>query len=91
MKGLKFVFMAAAAFVGLASAFAGSNRVTFTYANVANNGTFQKVAYNPLKCITVVTRPCAYISPVDLGATATTATLLAASATPTAAKAIYHP
>lgn len=91
MKSVKFGLMAIGGFIGIAAAIAGSHRVTFTYTNQTNNGTFIKVAsYNPLKCVTIVTLPCEYTSPVDLGPTASTATLISAGAIPSPSKSIYH-
>ena len=92
MKNVKFALMAAASFIGLASAFAGTQRLTFTYTNQAQNGTYVKVAdFLPAKCNTSsIVRPCSYQSTVDLGPSASETDLTTVSAIPSA-NAVYVP
>jgi len=90
MKKITFALMAAAGFIGLASAFANTQRVTFTYVNTAAG--FVKIAtYNPARCLNPSAIPCSYQSSVDLGATATQHQLTQVSAIPSSVKKIYVP
>lgn len=86
----KVLFVAAAAIVGLASAYASTSRATFNYGQKTAGSTYTRLV-NPITplCSGSVTNPCTYVSPVDLGATTTKALLDAASATPSATHQIY--
>lgn len=83
MKSVKFVLVAAAAFIGLSSAIASTNRAIFTYGQKAD-GTYFKLTqpFDASKCIGNLTFRCAYTVGVDLGASTTKATLTAAGAQP---------
>jgi len=88
MNKVKFALMAAAGFIGLASAFANTQRVTFTYVNTASG--FVKIAsYNPARCLNPSVIPCRYQSSVDLGATTTQHQLTLVAAIPSSEKKIY--
>jgi hypothetical protein len=67
----KGLFLAVAAVVGVASAYA-SMRTTFVYINRAESGVYEKLPsttpLDPSKCITATTLPCDYITTVDRGA-----------------------
>ncbi|SEW51594.1 hypothetical protein [Chitinophaga arvensicola] len=90
MKSVKFVLVAAAAFVGLSSAIASTSRVTFRYVQTAPN-VYQKLAgtYVSSKCSQNASLPCSYTTTIDLGNSTTKATLTAAGATATGGNKLY--
>ncbi|MGN7706823.1 hypothetical protein [Chryseobacterium sp. 22543] len=82
--------MAAAAFVGLASAYASNSRVTFSYGQQAD-GSYKLLTqpFDPAKCFTEVVNPCGYIATSNLGSPIAKSVLTAAHATPSALHRIY--
>lgn len=92
MKNVKFALMAAAAFVGLASAYASNNRTTFTYVNEANNGTYVLIGtYDAAKCKTDATRPCSFVTTISQGSSTTQHALTLAGAVPSSLQKVYVP
>lgn len=81
MKQIKFLFMAAAAFVGFASAYATTKRTVFTYVQIANNQYYKLVftTYDASKCKKAATLTCAFTVGVDLGAGPVTKNTLTAN------------
>jgi len=92
MKNIQYVVTAFLVLIGVFSAYADNSRITFTFTNQLDNGTYTKVAViNPAKCIPPSSRPCYYRCPVDLGPTTTEANLISAGCVPSAIKGIYRP
>ncbi|MFY0255404.1 hypothetical protein ACDQ55_15775 [Chitinophaga sp. 30R24] len=92
MKSLKFLFMAAATFIGISSAYSENSRATYTYVNIgADRYTLLTDIYNSARCITVdTTHPCAYnISQTTFGSWATKHMLTTAGAVPKGYDRIY--
>ncbi|MFY0255407.1 hypothetical protein ACDQ55_15790 [Chitinophaga sp. 30R24] len=90
MKALKFAVMAAAAFVGLASAYAGSLRAAVTYVNKGNSlYTRLTTPYNAIKCSIADANSCAYTTTASLPTTVTKHQLTAVIAVPKGDARIY--
>lgn len=90
MKSVKFTRMAAAALVGLASAYASSRRTTFTYVNRRDDGIYDLVGtYNMVYCIFSSVRPCSYVVPINLGPSVYEHTLTLAGGIPSTLKRVY--
>lgn len=80
MKSVKFVLMAAAAFVGLASAYATTKRVVFTYVQRSAGNYYKKVnLYDPSKCSPAAALTCSFTVGLSLGSGPITKTLLTAN------------
>ncbi|MFY0255636.1 hypothetical protein ACDQ55_16960 [Chitinophaga sp. 30R24] len=90
MKALKFAVMAAAAFVGLTSAYAGSLRAVFTYVNIGSSiYTRLTNPYNAANCVTPDPNPCAYTTTANLPTRVTKHQLTTAFASPKGGNRIY--
>lgn len=81
MNWLKKSILVIPALIGLLCAYAEVSRVSFNYVHICGTSVYTKIAvYNPINCIPPDPQYCLYTSSVDLGATATEATLIAAGA-----------
>ncbi|MGN7706819.1 hypothetical protein [Chryseobacterium sp. 22543] len=90
MNWLKKSILVIPALVGLLYAYAEANRATFKYVHICGSSVYTKIAvYDPNNCIPPDPQYCVYTSPVDVGATATAATLEAVGAQPGPQKRCY--
>lgn len=93
MKSLKFILMAAAAFVGISAAVAANSRLEFYYTNDANNGVYSRVLpseYDLSYCGASSQYPCTYTLTVLLGSTALESEILANGGVPSSSWALYR-
>lgn len=72
--------MAASAFLGLASAYAKTQRVVFTYVQRSASSYYKLVGlYDPAKCVGAAVFTCSFTTGISLGAGPISKTLLTAN------------
>lgn len=88
MKWFRIVLLTISALFEFLKSYTEANRVTFYYVNKCF--TYTKIGvFVPTRCLRVSNIPCYYESFIDLGTTATQATLIAAGASPSSNHRCY--